>query len=620
MATPPNRLSQVDQALFILRWLLVVCTVTLSLAMPWLVPDAAAVLRQRLFAAALLGALFALVGMRLHQSRTDSPMPGYVSIALDTVFALLVFWASGGMTPVLLGAGMMPVVVGALRVGSLRSTIATFVLALAAPLVYRLALLANPAAVAPGSPPFDSATSGVLLTSAVLLLMGIIVGLPVLRASLAWSERQAILQAREADSVQLRTTRKHTRAIYEMSAALNANLNVADVLEAALDLGVLGLREGSPSTRPVSAVLLRDEASGLLHVAHARRMPASDLAHTVPGQAGLLADALRQCTPIFAHEARQDPELCEFTGFQEARSLLCVPLCRQQETFGVLVFGSTQPNAFSKDQVDLLTAVANQATVALQNARLYQDLVEEKERLLEVEEDARKQLSRELHDGPTQSVAAIAMRVNYIRRLLERQPEQVPPELLKVEELARQTSREIRHMLFTLRPLILETQGLVPALGELAKKMQDTYDQNVLVQAQPGVEHVISPEDQNLIFNIVDEAVNNARKHAEAEHIWIRLHTREDALILEIEDDGVGFDMGEVDANYDQRGSLGMLNLRERAELLGGTLAIESAEGRGTRVTLTTRVSPTDPDADETVSQQEILAALREAGFQAGQS
>jgi signal transduction histidine kinase len=204
-----------------------------------------------------------------------------------------------------------------------------------------------------------------------------------------------------------------------------------------------------------------------------------------------------------------------------------------------------------------------------------------------VEEDARKQLSRELHDGPTQSVAAIAMRVNYIRRLLERQPEQVPPELQRVEELARQTSREIRHMLFTLRPLVLETRGLVPALEELARKLQETYGQQVLVQVQPGVDRYISSDDQNLLFNVVDEAVNNARKHAEAEHIWVRLNRQDRYLILEVQDDGVGFDVGEVDANYDQRGSLGMINLRERAELLDGTLEIESAEGRGTRVTLT---------------------------------
>ncbi|MBN2469201.1 MAG: GAF domain-containing protein, partial [Anaerolineae bacterium] len=432
MATLLNRLSQVDQALFILRWLLVGCVVGLAFAMPLLDPPGADVLRQRLIFAALLGAGFTLLGMILHWRRPASPRPGAISVALDTLFTLVLFWASGGMTVVLLGAGMIPIVVGALRAGSLPGAAAALALALAAPFVYRLATLP------PGTAVRDLVSlplpSIVLLTSAVLLLMGIIVGLPVMLASLAWTERQAILKAHETESTQLRITRRHTHAIYEMSAALNANLNVADVLEAALDVGLLGLRELDPNARPVSAVLLRDDRSGLLRVANARRLPPADLAHQTPGQAGVLAEASARCTPIFASEAQQDPELRAFQGFTAARSLLCVPLCRQQENFGLLVFGSSVPDAFSEEHVELLRAVANQATVALQNARLYQDLVEEKERLLEVEEDARKQLSRELHDGPTQSVAAIAMRVNYIRRLLERQPDQVPPELHKVEE------------------------------------------------------------------------------------------------------------------------------------------------------------------------------------------
>ena len=300
----------------------------------------------------------------------------------------------------------------------------------------------------------------------------------------------------------------------------------------------------------------------------------------------MLGLALRQAEPVFASDAQRDPELRYFVAFQDARSILCVPLRAGYDSFGVLVFGSTMPNAFGEEHVELLTAIASQATIALQNASLYQNLLEEKERIIDVEEDARRQLSRDLHDGPTQQVAAIAMRVNYIRRLLERDPEQVPPELQKVEELARQTTKEIRHMLFTLRPLVLETQGLVPALRELAKKLHETHEQNVIIQVQDGLEAYIDTGDESVLFNIVDEAVNNARKHAQAAHIWVRLARQDNYLLLEVEDDGVGFDLGEVDANYDQRGSLGMINLRERSELLNGTLRFESAEGKGTKVSM----------------------------------
>src|SRR5512140_3158149 len=117
----------------------------------------------------------------------------------------------------------------------------------------------------------------------------------------------------------------------------------------------------------------------------------------------------------------------------------------------------------------------------MQNARLYSDLEQEKERMLEIQEDARKKLARDLHDGPTQSVAAIAMRVNFARRLMERDAKAAAEELFKIEDLARHTTKEIRHMLFTLRPLILESSGLTAALEAMAEKMHETYSQNVLI-------------------------------------------------------------------------------------------------------------------------------------------
>jgi len=91
---------------------------------------------------------------------------------------------------------------------------------------------------------------------------------------------------------------------------------------------------------------------------------------------------------------------------------------------------------------------------------------------------------------------------------------------------------------------------------------------------------------QGVLFYIIEEAVNNARKHAQSQQIWVRLYKREAFVVVEIEDDGVGFDVSAVDASYDQRGSLGMVNMRERAELIEGTLRIQSAKGRGTKISV----------------------------------
>jgi signal transduction histidine kinase len=140
-------------------------------------------------------------------------------------------------------------------------------------------------------------------------------------------------------------------------------------------------------------------------------------------------------------------------------------------------------------------------------------------------------------------------------------------------------------MLFTLRPLVLESQGLLAALQAMAEKMRDTYEQNVIVEADIRLIPELEMSKQTIIFYIAEEAVNNARKHAQAAHIWIRLKDIGSQIaLLEVQDDGVGFNLGAVDATYDHRGSLGMINMRERAELINGVLKIESAEGKGTSI------------------------------------
>jgi len=144
---------------------------------------------------------------------------------------------------------------------------------------------------------------------------------------------------------------------------------------------------------------------------------------------------------------------------------------------------------------------------------------------------------------------------------------------------------EIRHMLFTLRPLVLESQGLIAALEAMAEKMRDTFEQNVLVDVDTKVLPELEIGRQTVIFYIVEEAVNNARKYAQAAHIWVRLKAIGSGLaLLEIQDDGKGFNTEEVDENYERRGSLGMINMRERSELVNGIFKIQSASDTGTRV------------------------------------
>jgi signal transduction histidine kinase len=291
---------------------------------------------------------------------------------------------------------------------------------------------------------------------------------------------------------------------------------------------------------------------------------------------------------VIADNPAADPELSQLIMMHSCRQAIVVPLRAGFENFGVVVFGSPQPGTYTADHQEMLTAICNQAIVALQNAQLYQSLREEKERIVQVEEDERKKLARRLHDGPTQSIAAIAMRLNYLRMLLDREQdlEQTSEELTRIEELARRTTKEIRHMLFTLRPLILETQGLKAALEQYVGKLAETQATSIYLEATPEVDHALDQNAQGVIFYIIDEAILNARKHAQANNIWVRLYIQDDAFCAEVYDDGCGFDVDAVQVRYDERGSLGMINMHERAELVGGALQIASALGEGTRVML----------------------------------
>jgi len=305
----------------------------------------------------------------------------------------------------------------------------------------------------------------------------------------------------------------------------------------------------------------------------------------LPGNEGILGKSISDGESVLTQNVGYDPELGRIVALRSCTSAYCLPLRTGFSVYGVLLFAHPDTDYFTDDRREILEIISRQAVIAIQNARLYQDLAEEKERMIEVQEEARKKLARDLHDGPTQSISAIAMRINITRRLLQKDPSAADAELVKIEDLAHRTTKEIRHMLFTLRPLVLESQGLKAALEAMATKMKETFNQNVVIDVDEKLVEQLEMGKQGVIFFIAEEAVNNARKHAKAETIRVRLRSLEQGLVLlEIQDNGVGFDVSAVTESYDQRGSLGMINLQERTELVNGLLHIESAPGKGTNV------------------------------------
>jgi signal transduction histidine kinase len=401
---------------------------------------------------------------------------------------------------------------------------------------------------------------------------------------------------KESEQAARREEQKRIRTIYNIISAMNASLNYQHVLDDALDLAYSTFATlESSGDRLVSAVLLfteNENQTPQLKVGSARRFTPADMRVTLPGAEGLIGRTIYEGEAHFTHNVTSDPELARFISLRQCLSAYCIPLRTGLETYGVLLYAHPEENFLTTDRREILDILGKQAVVAIQNASLYRDLETEKERMMEIQEEARKKLARDLHDGPTQSVAALAMRVNYARRLVSQNVDAAVAELVKIEELARRTTKEIRHMLFTLRPLVLESQGLIAALESMVDKMRETYDQNVIIEADPEIIPQLEMGKQGVIFYIAEEAVNNARKHAQAKHIWVRLKTSvEERVLLEIEDDGVGFNVDLLSKDYESRGSLGMVNLQERTEMVNGALQIESAEGQGTKITVIIPIS-----------------------------
>jgi len=499
------------------------------------------------------------------------PAQQYICIVADTLIAQTVFFVTGTMLGPVAWVGLLPIITASLYF-NIRGALVVLLINVLLQVVLAVVDVPWPSSLA---------------TLAILLPISLVVVL-----ILNFFNRRVVGEIRSKTAAQRASQLaedKRRHSIFNLISALSASLNLQRVLDTALDLSTSALLTINASAEQLfSAILLfkvTENGQAELQVGSARRFTPADQRVMLPARAGVIAEVIENGEPKLTKKLNNDPELARFIALRVCQVAYCIPLRSGLDSYGALLFAHPEPDFFNPENREILDIVGNQVSIAIQNAHLYQDLEEEKERMMAIQEEARKKMARDLHDGPTQSVAAIAMRVNFARRLIERDDKAAAEELYKIEDLARRTTKEIRHMLFTLRPLVLESSGLISALESMAEKMHETYGQNVVIQAEPEVVSELEMNKQSVAFYIAEEAVNNARKHAQADTIWVRLRKIQDDLgLLEIEDNGLGFDTGTVDTNYENRGSLGMVNMRERAELVNGIIQVDSSENSGTRI------------------------------------
>jgi signal transduction histidine kinase len=288
-------------------------------------------------------------------------------------------------------------------------------------------------------------------------------------------------------------------------------------------------------------------------------------------------------------KVQEDADLCRLPGLQACRSACAISLGVDGEHGALLLLAHPEADFFSEERGEALSLVARQAATAIRQSNLLNKAISDKEHILELEEEARRQMARDLHDGPTQSIAALAMRVNFARRMLDRDAKAAVEELAKVEELARDITKEMRHLLFVLRPLVLESHGLAAALDALADKYYEAYQFSLENSVELDLLSNLPMDRQAALFYIIEEAINRARKQAGASQAWVHLGKQRlegraaepleaGHFILEIEDNG------DPPAGDGSERISGML--RERATLTGASLSLQAREGGGAHLSL----------------------------------
>ncbi|MBE3568780.1 MAG: histidine kinase [Bacillales bacterium] len=238
-----------------------------------------------------------------------------------------------------------------------------------------------------------------------------------------------------------------------------------------------------------------------------------------------------------------------------------------------------------------LTSDMKQIGQALEDAKIKQEFGL---RILEAQEEEKKRLSREIHDGPAQMMANVLMRSDLIERVYkERGVEEALVEIRNLKKTVRSALYEVRRIIYDLRPMALDDLGLVPALNKFLSTLEE-YSQSIhknmtICFQNIGLEVRLPSKLEIALFRLIQEAVQNALKHSNAKEIIVKLEIGKEKVLAVIKDNGQGFDIRERKSN-----SFGIIGMKERIELLEGELNIDSKPGKGTVVKISVPIHKKD--------------------------
>jgi signal transduction histidine kinase len=267
-------------------------------------------------------------------------------------------------------------------------------------------------------------------------------------------------------------------------------------------------------------------------------------------------------------------------------AVLALPLLSGDMPIGAI--GLAHAGAFSN--LAVLQTLARQLVIAVENARLYERVQEKEElrgelleRVVAAQEEERKRLARDLHDQTGQTLAGLAMGLHSIQTMMDSNPRVAGQRLQELENMSASAVDDLHELIADLRPAQLDDLGLVPALRDMANHVARRSGMDVEVNASEPRRR-LRAELETILYRLAQEALNNAARHSRATHVTITLKFAGKDVTLEIRDDGVGFVPEAVIKTQAPRRAWGLLGMQERVMLVGGTLDIQSAPGKGTRL------------------------------------
>ncbi|MEI4769581.1 sensor histidine kinase [Psychrobacillus sp. FJAT-51614] len=227
--------------------------------------------------------------------------------------------------------------------------------------------------------------------------------------------------------------------------------------------------------------------------------------------------------------------------------------------------------------MNYLTSDLKDVGVALENAKIKQDFTL---KIIEAQEEERKRLSREIHDGPAQMLANVLLRTDLINiTYQQRGGDEAMKEINELKDMVRNALSEVRRIIYDLRPMALDDLGLIPTLKKYISTIQE-YNPTCMIHFQLyGEEQRLQPNFEVAIFRLIQESLTNGIKHGKFKEAWVKVEWLKQKINIIVKDNGIGFDQNEA-----KEKSFGLIGMRERVDLLDGTMKIISSPGKGTTI------------------------------------